>query len=68
MPVTDYTIPAPLMQAIVSTIGALPWQQVHQIMGALVSEIRHGRSCAVDSHECWHIQCQHRILLPGWLR
>jgi hypothetical protein len=36
---SHYTVPAPLMQAIVNTLGALPWQQVHQLMGAVMAEV-----------------------------
>ena len=31
-----YTIPAPLMQTMVNTLGALPWFQVNPLMSALV--------------------------------
>jgi argininosuccinate lyase len=36
----SYSFSADLTQVIVSTLGALPWRDVHQIMGALVAEIQ----------------------------
>jgi len=35
----QYTFSAPLTQAIVSTLGSLPWNQVHQLMVAITAEI-----------------------------
>lgn len=34
-----YTIPAELMQGIISTLAGLPWGQVNQLMSAIQQEV-----------------------------
>ncbi len=46
---THYKLPAPMVQAIVNTLGALPWGQVHQLMNPLMTELQAQEQAAAQA-------------------